>query len=892
MGLLRSLSLKSDSLDLSSKTTIMTPMVHLLLLPLLLSIAAGKDLEEKKGPFENTELDVQEGTPENYPIYQFLVTHPGVNSFRLSGEGREDIKIAKDGWLYLERPLDWSRDNHYMIMVEALAGDEVVDGPIYVTINVVDINNNAPYFNQTVYTAMVRENSAAGVPFTRVFALDRDDPETPNAQLSYSLVSQIPNKQNTLLFQVDPETGEISTTEEGRKLIKSREGILFSRGEDRSIDSLRTKFDDFCPGYKGPYETNPFFTCVERAELRRRNVDPMGDPDYTLIVRVQDLGGELQTALSGNARVHIVVLQNLWVNPGPITVTEHLKETYPMLIAKVQSNEPNAVYRLVQKEREMKFPFQITEDGEIYLTEELDREDKDNYILVVLATDNSGTEVDPPMEIQVLVEDVNDNSPMCVNDESVFEVQEDEPVGSLVGQLLAHDADEEGTMNAQLAYTIVSQDPDTSSNAFSIDAASGSIQTLRMLQRKVHQVYNLVVRVNDPAFSTDCKVVVKVIDVNNEMPLFEKSDYSSEPLPEDTPVGQTVLTIRATDADDPDSGSSVINFLISAGDDDDVFTVNTNGNGTGYLVIQKPLDFESSPTYKLQIDARNPEPLMKGLEYGSESTAFVSMSITDVDEAPEFNLDILDVTVPENTTKGSVLLTVEAKDPEGKEISFKLDGDKQGWLEIDTATGQIKTREKLDRETVESFDVTVTAFEKGNPEKSSERVLSVRLLDVNDNYPKLIETQAFICVKKPEPVIIKAKDVDGAPFSQPFTFSFEKGKKSLNWELTTIDGTTAKLTLKRMPTEEKTITVPIDIKDSAGMGVTQGFTVKICNCTALGYCYMEPEQRGFYGMGTTIGILAGTIGFCILAFVLVIKRSNKTGKKRALTDEEERNAMM
>lgn len=30
----------------------------------------------------------------------------------------------------------------------------------------------------------------------------------------------------------------------------------------------------------------------------------------------------------------------------------------------------------MQKERELKFPFQITEDGQIELTEELDREDK------------------------------------------------------------------------------------------------------------------------------------------------------------------------------------------------------------------------------------------------------------------------------------------------------------------------------------------------------------------------------------------------------------------------------------------------------------------------------------------------------------------------------------
>ncbi len=70
--------------------------------------------------------------------------------------------------------------------------------------------------------------------------------------------------------------------------------------------------------------------------MRRRNVDPLEDPDYTLIVRVQDLGGASETALSGTARVHIVVQQNLWVNPGLITVKEHLEEAYPVVIAKVR----------------------------------------------------------------------------------------------------------------------------------------------------------------------------------------------------------------------------------------------------------------------------------------------------------------------------------------------------------------------------------------------------------------------------------------------------------------------------------------------------------------------------------------------------------------------------
>lgn len=63
--------------------------------------------------------------------------------------------------------------------------------------------------------------------------------------------------------------------------------------------------------------------------------------------------------------------------------------------------------------------------------------------------------------------------------------------------------------------------------------------------------------------------------------------YGSHTLQEDTPVGHTVLTIKATDADDPESGSSFINFLISAGNDDDVFAVETDGKGVGQLVIAK-----------------------------------------------------------------------------------------------------------------------------------------------------------------------------------------------------------------------------------------------------------------------------------------------------------------
>lgn len=125
-----------------------------------------------------------------------------------------------------------------------------------------------------------------------------------------------------------------------------------------------------------------------------------------------------------------------------------------------------------------------------------------------------------------------------------------------MGQLLVHDADEEGTLNSQLNYTIFSQQPDTSPKTFSIDTTNGHIQALRLLQRTEQKLYNLMVRVSDPGkaglrtdvahlrawlwltdllllvadFSVDCSVLIKVIDVNNELPVFEKADVSTRSL--------------------------------------------------------------------------------------------------------------------------------------------------------------------------------------------------------------------------------------------------------------------------------------------------------------------------------------------------------------------------
>lgn len=65
------------------------------------------------------------------------------------------------------------------------------------------------------------------------------------------------------------------------------------------------------------------------------------------------------------------------------------------------------------------------------------------------------------------------------------------------------------------------------------------------------------------------------------------AQYGSHTVAEDTPVGHTLLSIRATDNDEPDSGSSFIEFHISSGNEDGYFTVETNGTGVGHVVVAK-----------------------------------------------------------------------------------------------------------------------------------------------------------------------------------------------------------------------------------------------------------------------------------------------------------------
>ncbi|XP_010156197.1 PREDICTED: cadherin-17, partial [Eurypyga helias] len=693
------------------------------------------------GPLKDMDFSIPEGGGMRL-IYQFTLDPPAV-SFRATGEkdGIIDI-VPKTGILYLNGSLDWETKTVHRLQVESLdEKGKVVKGPYAVTIYVEDINDNPPEFDQIKYTGVVRQNSRPGKPFMKVHATDRDDPTTPHAQLTYSILHHFPNPYSEMLFQINNVTGEIS------------------------------------PSKMGSYY-----------------LDPQKQDTFTLVVTVKDMAGMTMNAFTSSADVIITVKESLWKAPPTIRIQENSTQIHPVNITEVHSNDPDVIYELFEKEKLPRLPFSIDQNGVIYVTEPLDREEKDSYTFFVVTKDHEGELVDKPLQIHVIVEDINDNPPVCNHALTVIEVQENEGGGSYIGTLLATDMDQEDTLNSRLKFEIESQVPAVpADNLFLIQKDTGLLQlTSHSLNKRMVSNYTLKVQVTDTVFQTICDVQIHVIDINDQIPIFEKPDYHNVTVAESLPVGTVILEIQATDGDEPDTGSSYIHYQVKEGDPHNTFIIDTDPEtNRGFVKIHKPLDFEAAPMYNLVISATNPEPLVSGVNYNSSSLTLFKVFVTNVDEPPVFNKTVYNSEVAEDIPVNSLVLSVEAYDPEGDSVRYSLEGDKRKWLKIDSTTGQIYTASNLDREQQEMYTVDVVASERNNPSQKSQTTLVLHLKDVNDNPPQLsMNHPPFFChpVSGGERFFIEATDADEQLFYSTFTFSLvDNMNTKKNWEISKVN---------------------------------------------------------------------------------------------------------
>jgi Raf kinase inhibitor-like YbhB/YbcL family protein len=361
--------------------------------------------------------------------------------------------------------------------------------------------------------------------------------------------------------------------------------------------------------------------------------------------------------------------------------------------------------------------------GTLTVVGALDYETLAGYTLSVLVTDNGTPSLSTPATVTIGVNDVND-APVIGNQS--FAVDENSPVGTVVGTVVASDADAGQT----LTYAIIGGN---TGDDFAIDPDAGTITVVGALDYETLDTYVLTVQVTDSApspLSTDALVTISVNDVN-EAPVISNQSFAVD---ENSPVGTVVGTVVATDAD----AGQTLTYAITDGNAGSAFAIDP---ATGQVTVAGALDYETLATYFLTVqvtDDGTPTPL--------STAATVTLVINDVNDAPVVNDQGFGVQVGDPV--GTVVGTVVATDADvGQTLTYAITaGNADNTFAIDPATGQITVAGALDPLGLDLYTFTVEVTDNGTPSPLSAAatvtigfneapVISNQTFNVNENSP-------------------------------------------------------------------------------------------------------------------------------------------------------------
>ncbi|XP_059200723.1 cadherin-7-like isoform X3 [Centropristis striata] len=249
---------------------------------------------------------------------------------------------------------------------------------------------------------------------------------------------------------------------------------------------------------------------------------------------------------------------------------------------------------------------------------------------------------------------------------------------------------------------------------FTIDENTGDIHATKRLDREQQAYYTLRAQARDKntnlPVEPESQFIIKVQDINDNEPKFLDGPYTAR-VAERSPVGTSVVTVVATDADDPTYGNSARLFY-SILQGQPYFSVEPK---TGVVrTALSDLDREVQDRYLLVIQAKDMIGQMGGLT-GSTS---VTVLLTDVnDNPPRFPRKSYQFRVPESVLVPVVVAKIKALDLDvgpNAEMDYRiLDGDGLGTFRIitdpNTQEGLVTLQKTLDFETKSSFTLRVEA---------------------------------------------------------------------------------------------------------------------------------------------------------------------------------------
>ncbi|XP_072433372.1 protocadherin Fat 4-like isoform X3 [Chiloscyllium punctatum] len=559
---------------------------------------------------------------------------------------------------------DLDRELVERIMIDVIASDKgepPLSSSISITIIITDVNDNSPSFMENIYTVTVDENIPRGSDLLIVSATDSD--EGKNGQVRYVISSKD--------FCIDSVTGLISVS--------------------GKLDREKT-------------------------------------PWYSFVVLALDDG---KSPKSGTATVNVILRDFNDFAPiiQPMQVTFHLMEntsTVPQIVHQVLGRDDDLgsnsklTYQINLGNEDGKFS--ISANGSLSLVQSLDREIRAEYMLVVTATDAG----DPPLTgsgtIRIIVDDLNDNTPLFDQRQCSVTVSEAAPIGFKV--LTVHAVDPDAGGNGQVSYSM-----DFGESPFSIDPISGEIVTTSTLDREIQTSYTLIVLATDKnhmePLSSSTLVLVIVEDVNDEPPEFLNDPYVAN-VPAILNEGSFVYAVTTKDRD---TGINADLSFSLYGPNANKFAIDPV---RGVIFAKQILKGLMDITVIVNVIDGGDNPKM-------DSTT-LTVRFQSTNDFPQFFVDNKMHVYPEDQAVNTVISKVSAFDNvKGKirPILFYLAAGNFGDVfQMDQLTGELKIKNTLDFEIVKYYQLWIEARNSGSPPFSSYARIDINITDVNDNFPE------------------------------------------------------------------------------------------------------------------------------------------------------------
>lgn len=332
--------------------------------------------------------------------------------------------------------------------------------------------------------------------------------------------------------------------------------------------------------------------------------------------------------------------------------------------------------------------------------------------------------------IQIDVLDVNDNRSTFSASSLSFKVKEGVPIGEKVGSSLSSDKVPSG--KEEVTYSITSGN---TNDVFDIDRLSGQIFTVREVDYERTPEYHLQIEAVDSSARNPqesiMKVKVEIEDGNDEIPQFAEDPIMFS-ISENLAIGSMIWNFTATDLDSGDNGR--VEYTLSQQAPKKVFKLDSM---TGVLSLMGPLDFEEQIEFTLVVTASD-QPREKDNRLRSSVTAKILIEDYN-DNSPKF-VSSSRIDIMEDEPTGYPMLHVIATDEDsGKNGQVKYtisSGNDEGKFSLDYDTGVLSIVQPLDRELTTAYNLNITAFDQGEPQRSSSQIVEIHVEDVNDNAPK------------------------------------------------------------------------------------------------------------------------------------------------------------